>query len=286
MKKILVVLLTLIALTACSSKGYSSITNSDDVIFKGPDGQYTKAELYKSLKVVSEQPIVDDIVKKIATIEKVDFDQIDVEVEEEVQTVIDQGYEFYIQYYYGSIDTYKEIVKSAKLYEALKKNYAAEKYDETVVVDTPVKMQVAYFETEEECDNAIKDIGSGSTFDTAVLNNGFAGDPQVKVYLDSDDLPIQVKTYVKEAKETGLSNKIVTTTTSTDADGKEVITSRYYLVNIVDKDVNNYKDEYITIKVSDVEDATLINYLFSKYDVKFYDQDLYEIMSKAYEVLK
>lgn len=286
MKKILVVLLTLIALTACSSKGYSSITNSDDVIFKGPDGKYTKAELYRSLKVVSEQPIVDDIVKKIATIEKVDFDQIDVEVEEEVQTVIDQGYEFYIQYYYGSIDTYKEIVKSAKLYEALKKNYAAEKYDETVVVDTPVKMQVAYFETEEECDNAIKDIGSGSTFDTAVLNNGFAGDPQVKVYLDSDDLPIQVKTYVKEAKETGLSNKIVTTTTSTDADGKEVITSRYYLVNIVDKDVNNYKDEYITIKVSDVEDATLINYLFSKYDVKFYDQDLYEIMSKAYEVLK
>lgn len=287
MKKILVVLLTLLTLTACTAtKGYSSISDGEDIIFKGPDGNYTKAELYKSLKVMSEKPIVTDIVKKIASIEKVDFDQISQEVEDEIQTVIDQGYEFYIQYYYGSLDTYREVVTTAKLYDALKKNYANEKFNETVGVDTPIKMQVAYFENEEECNNAIVEIDNGTTFDTAVLNNGFAGDPQVKVYLDSDDLPIQVKTYVKEGEPTGLSNKIVTSTTSTDADGKEVITSRYYIVNIIDRDVNNYKDEYLNIKASDTSDETLINYLFTKYDIKFYDQDLYEIMTKAYEVLK
>ena len=286
MKKLLVVLVTLLALTACASKGYSTVSDSNEVIFKGPDGNYTKQDLYKSLKILSEQPITLDIINKIAQIENVDMDEIEKEADDSIQSIIDQGMEFYISYYYGSTEAYKEGLISTLVYEELKKNYILEDYDANLAVDSPVKIQTAYFDIEDDAKKALEEMKAGTTFDSAVVNNGYTLDPQAKVVLDSDDLPIQVKSYLKETGTVGLSDIITTSTETSDADGNSATTVRYYIVNIVDNDVNNYKDEYLTLKAQSISDDTLINYLFSKYNVKFYDQDLYEIMSNAYEVLK
>lgn len=286
MKKLLIVLVTILALTACSSKGYSSLTEGNDVIFKGPDGEYTKEDLYKSLKILSEEPITLDIVNKIAEIENVDMEAIENEADESIQNIYEQGYEFYITYYYGSTEAYKEGLISTLVYTELKKNYILEKFNENVEDDAPLKIQKAFFEEEELAKKALEEIANGTTFDTAVVNNGYESDPQTVIVLDSDDLPIEVKSYLKNTGELGVSDVINTAYETTDADGNAISAIRYYIINVVDNDINNYKDEYVELKAQSISDETLINYLFSKYEIKFFDQDLYEIMSKAYEVLK
>ena len=287
MKKLLVILLAVLTLTACASnKGYSQVSGSDDVIFEGPNSKYTKADLYKSVKVMSEDAIIDDILKKVAEIDGVDVATIDKETQEYLDEWIAYGYESYITYYYGSEEAFVESVRYSMILEELKKLYIEEKFDEYVEDDKPVKMQVAYFDDLDTAKQCLSDIEGGNTFDTAVINNGYTTDASEKVYLDSDDLPIQVKSYVNDTDKLGLSTIITTSTTTTDADGNEVQTGRYYLINIIDRDVNNFKDDYLTAAIANVENETIINHELNTHEIKFYDQDLYDVMSKAYEVLK
>ena len=51
MKKVLLVLVCLLALTACGSNHYSSVSDGNEVIYKTSDGNsFTKADLYETMK--------------------------------------------------------------------------------------------------------------------------------------------------------------------------------------------------------------------------------------------
>ena len=287
MKKILALLFTLLLLVGCQSEGYSQISNGTDVIFKGPNATYTKNDLYKSLKVASFDSIEKDILKKIA--EKIELNLTDVETEadEVIEMYKSMGYEQTITSYYGSVEAFKETYLYSGLLTKLSEKYIEDKYDEFVLEDKPVKMQIVSFYEEEIANKFIEDFNSGKTFETAAVDNGYAYDCPVQVYLDSDELlPLNVKSYLNETVSTGLSQIIVVTDTNTDADGNINSTDTYYVLNIISRDPAEFKDEYITKRIDSTGIDVVKEYYFNNHDIAFYDQDIYEIMKEQYEVIK
>lgn len=287
MKKILIVLFALLMLVGCSSKGYSQISNGEEVIFKGPDSQFTKADLYKQLKVSSEVSIENDILKKIATKLNVDLTEIESTADDTVEMYKSMGYEQVMIAYYGSIDAFRESIISSGVLTKLSEAYIDDNYQKLVENDKPVKMQMVSFTDKETAENFISDVkDNGKTFETAAIDNGYEYECPVSVYLDTDDIALNIKSYLNETADTGLSSLIVNTTSSTDADGNITNTDTYYVLNIVSRDVSEFIEDYKSVKLESIGTEMVKEYMFENHDIKFYDQDIYEIMKEKFEVLQ
>jgi len=197
------------------------------------------------------------------------------------------GYEDYIIASYGSMEAYKDSYISTLLFSELSKLYVKDNYDTIIGDDKPVKMAIASFDSEEEALKCIEDVNNGSTFDMAAANNNSINTPSTSVYSDSDQsLVYEVKEYLNSTDKTGLSTVIVNIATSTDADGNQTEKKTYYVLNIESRNADEFKDEYIELKAAETEAETVRNHFMSSHEIKFYDQDLYELMSSTYEVLK
>ena len=189
--------------------------------------------------------------------------------------------------YYVSLDAYKEIYVSNLILNELAKVYVKENYDTLRENDLPVKMQLASFASEEEAQKCIDDFNSGSTFDMAAINNNSLNTPQSSVYTDSDSsLVYEIKDYLNSTDTTGVSSIITTTSTSNDADGNDVETNTYYVLNIESRNADDFKDDYINLAATNTSMETVNKYFFTSHELEFFDQDIYEIMSQAYEELK
>ena len=287
MKKLLIVLFTLLILVGCSQKGYSKLSNGSDVIYSGPDGDYTRNDLYKSLKVSSETAVETDLILKIAELEKIDTTAVEKECEDLISMYQQMNAEYYIITQYGSLDSFRKAYLADGIAKELAKAYIDVKFDELLAQDKPVKMQVAYFDTEEAAANVINDVNSGSTFDMAIANNGYQYQSANQVYLDtSSTLDLYVKQYLNETTNTGISSVITSVATTTDADGNYVNKNTYYVIYIDSRDINDFKEEYIELKTEALEADEVKTYYFGQHDIKFYDQDIYEMMKAKYEVLQ
>ena len=88
------------------------------------------------------------------------------------------------------------------------------------------------------------------------------------------------------ANAAGLSPIIETSTTITDSEGNSVINPRYYLVNLISKDVEDFRDEFMDLVVTDVDSNEVISGLLEKYEVSIHDQRAYDLLTATYEVLK
>lgn len=282
MKKILITLFALFMLVGCSSKGYSQITNGDEILFKGPNTTYTKSELYKTLKKASEESIENDIINKIAKNMNLDLSGVEQEADEMLELYKSMGYESAILAYYGSDEAFKQMYINDGIMSLLTGSYVDEKYDELIKEDKPVKLQLASFDNEESANKLIEDVNNGSTFDMAAANNGYSQDTSASVYIDSDDLIIEVKQYLNETETTGLSSII----TSTNTDSTSTSTNTYYVLNIISRDAKEFLDDYKGVKKETLSTAVVKNWLFENHDIEFYDQDIYEMMKATYEVLK
>lgn len=286
MKKILITLFALLMLVGCSSKGYSEITNGDEVLFKGPNTTYTKAELYKTLKKASEESIENDIINKIATNMNLDLSGVEAEAEEMLELYKSMGYESAIIAYYGSDDAFKQMYINDGIMTLLTGAYVDENYDKLINEDKPVKMQLASFDNEEAANKVIEDVNNGSTFDMAAANNGYATETNAAIYIDSDDLVLEVKEYLNSTNNTGISSIITATNSSTDANGNITSTNTYYVLNIVSRNAQDFLDDYKAVKQETMSTTTVKNWLFENHNIEFYDQDIYEMMKATYEVLK
>ena len=60
----------------------------------------------------------------------------------------------------------------------------------------------------------------------------------------------------------------------------------YYVLNVESRNVEDFKDDFIELMATNTTTETIQNYFFTKHKVEFFDQDLYEIMSKVNEVFK
>lgn len=287
MKKLICLLLVLLALTGCSSKGYSRVSDGDSVIYKGPNTTYTKNDLYKQLKLSSQTEIREDILNKISESLNVDINDINAQADDMIDMYKEMGYENVIISYYGSLEAYRQEYISSLILNKITELYIETRYDEFVANDKPIKMQIVSFYTQEEAQKFVDDVNNGIEFETAAKNNDYLYDCPVQIYYDTYEyIPLEVKKYCNMTSSTGLSTIIECTSASTDADGNLVENKTYYVLNIVNRNVEDFKQEYIESKVGDISEDDVIEYYFSNHEIKFYDQDIYEIMKSAYEVLE
>ena len=288
MKKIIIILFSLLLIAGCTNRNsYSSLSNGKDVIFSSSDKSYTKDDLYKSLKVSSLDAIVNDILKNIALKYVDDMSEIEKEADDLIAEYTELGYEAYIIAYYGSMDAFRESYVNSLLLNELAKEYVTEKYEELVAEDKPVKMQVASFNTVEEAQQCIDDYNNGSSFDMAALNNNSNEEPQSSIYTDDDSsLVYEVKEYLNSTDSTGLSSIITYATKTTDDEGNDVEEATYYVLNIESRNAADFKDEYIETAAASASSDTVKEYFLNKHQIKFYDQDLYDLVTAEYEGLK
>ena len=289
MKKIIVILFALLLLAGCSNANhYSSLSDGDEVIFSGPNMTYTKNDLYKSLKVSSEDAIASDIIDKIALkLDGIDMESINKQADELIETYQSLGYESYIISSYGSLDAYRKSYVSTLLLSELSKAYVNEKFDELSAEKKPVKMQLASFANEDDAKKCIEDVNNGSTFDMAAVNNNAANAPQSAVYTDDDtSLVYEVKDYLNSTDTTGVSTIIVSTSSTQDANGNINENNTYYVLNVESRNVADFKDEFVDLLATTVSSDDVRNYFLSSHEIEFFDQDLYKIMTEAFEVLK
>lgn len=290
MKKICLLLICLLAFSACSSNHYSSVSDGDEVIYKDGSGNaYTKSDLYESMK---SNDITDSLkitlINKLATLEGVDMDSITSTVEESVQTMVDGGLEQFIISYYGSVDNYKRSYIANQALNSLAKNYVENDFDSYVENYNPYKAEIVYFDNKDSAQAVLDAVNNEeNTFEYACTENGYEKEVSETLYTDNDsDLPVDVKEYVLNATETGLSDIIEVSTTTTDSDGNSTVNNRYYIVNLISKNVEDFKDEFIEKVVSDVDKDTIINSLLEKYNFETHDQRIYELLKDTYEATK
>lgn len=290
MKKLLVILSCLFVLTACGSAHYTTVSEGDTAIFTYPDGSsYSKNDLYTTMK---NNDITDlltmRIVNKLAELEGIDVESIKSEVTESVNSMVESGYESFITSYYGSVDNYISSSVSNQALNKLSENEINNNFDKYVEDYAPYKAEIVYFDDKDTA-QAVLDVVNNkeNTFEYACTDNGYEGEVSETLYTDSDsDLPVEVKDYVLNAENTGLSDIIEVSTTMTDSDGNSTVTPRYYLVNLISKNVEDFKDEFISKVSSDIDSDTTINTLLEKYGLEAHDQRVYELLKAKYEAVK
>ena len=288
MKKILIVCFALLLLAGCSDKAhYSYLSDGDEVLFEGPNTTYTKNDLYKSLKVSGSEIIASDILDKIAMdIDSINMEELESQADELIEMYTAMGYESYIIASYGSLEAYRNSYLSSLLLNELAKEYVRDDYDHFIEEKKPVKMQLAVFTTIEDAEKCIEDVKNGSTFDTAAVNNNSSASPETGIYTDDDtSLIYEIKEYLNSNDQTGISPVITYTVPSTDAEGNAVDSNTYYVVNVESRNADDFKDEAIDRMAYDVTSDDVRDYFLSKHDIEFFDQDLYKVMTSAFEVL-
>ena len=290
MKKIITLVLSLILLCACSSKGaYSQVSDGDEVLYSGPNNiVFTKSDLYSKMKNSSVETLSAMVLKSIAThYDTIDFAELEKQAQEDIEFYQSIGYESYIIQSYGTLEAYKDLYVSSMIVFELTKVYVEENFDTMVSENKPVKMQLASFTSEEDARNCIEDFNNGSTFDMAAVNNNSANAPQSTVYLDSDlSLDYEVKEYLNDTDSTGISTIIPHSTSSTDEEGNPTEIMTYYVLNIESRNAEEFHDEFVETMAYSLDSDTVIEHFFRKHEIKFFDQDLYKLLSDEYEVLK
>ena len=276
MKKIITILL------ACSNSS-NGLVNGNEVIFKGPDMTFTKNDLYNALKAGNySNLLITNLIETVATKENLDMSKYETQAEETM--------EMYKQIYglnnfddYGGDDQFKKQLVVDAIITDKANAYIENNISTYISEDKPIKAQLAYFDEKEKADAVVEAVSKGSTFDMSVLENGYNNNAQEQIYLIGDEtLPAEVKEYINTSTNKGLSPVLLTTETSTDSDGKEVQTPKYYLINITSRDYNEFKEDYISLKSTEVEDTTIFKEMFKNYDIKFYDQEAFNLINESY----
>lgn len=299
MKKLLIVLLMLSLLAGCSEAN-ANLTDGNTVIFKTNEKTYTKADLYDQMKGNDYTSIIlTKVIDILAEKEELNLDDIKAEIESSYNDMAAQGYEQYIEYYYGGKDNYINQMLSSGILEKLTENYADNNFDDLKNEYAPFKAQIAYFDDEETAKKVLDGAkNETATFETLVTENGSSSDATEQIYTDSSDLPVEVKEAINKMNEAGYADVIKSTTyqtasstdttTSTDTQAQEeqtTETNKYYVVKLVSKDVASFKDEFVTLLKTSLLDATkVLNFYFDKYNLEIHDQKTYELLSNTYEV--
>ena len=284
MKKILIVLLLAFMLAACAGHD-AAISNGNEVVWTSKDKTYTKNDLYNDLKSQDYTSVViSSILEKVADKEGLDLDSFKKEAEDTIQSLIDQGYESYITYYYGSKEEYiKNTITNAILADLANKE-ATEMFDSYKEEYLPYKAEMAYFSDKEVAQKVVDAVNSNEhTFAYAAQENGFTQAIEANIYTDTSELPVEVKEAILSSDKTGILDIVQSSTYTTSADGNSTITPRYYVINVISRNADEFKNEFIEYATSYIVNGDeLITKYLKKYNVKIHDQRTYELLKDIY----
>lgn len=287
MKKLIIVLASLMLLVGCGNH-YSTVTDADEVIFSYPNGDtYTKGNLYTDMKGNDITSICyNAIVMRIAEKEGIDIDTIKSDIQETIDEMTGNGMDAYITYYYGSVDAYKEAMISSQVEvdlcsKDIENNFETYKEDYDAF-----QAEMVYFDDEETANNLVtKATETNQTFAYISTEEGYENAVTTTIYSNKDSLADAITDYVNN-NEPGVSPVIAVDEVTTDSDGNSVTNTKYYVINLISKNADDFKDDFIDYVLNDVDMDTIIANYINKYDINIYDQRVYELLSSNYEVLK
>lgn len=289
MKKLIVLITLVLVLCGCAKdKDTMSISNGDDVLFEVAGEKYTKADLFDELKTMyGNDRVLASLKTKLAEKENIDFTELN-EAALDYYDYLAQFGDYYIDFY-GGKDAIIETYIAANMDGELVKNYVDKNLDEYVAQYRPVKMQCAYFDNEETAKALINMVNNGSNFDMAAAELGYTNDASSRILTQRDtSVPNDIKDFCLDVKATkGLSDVIKTQTSTTDANGNESVSDRFYVVNLIATDINEFKHDFLEHMSNNtyVDPNVAFNMTLKDHEVNIYDQDLYDSLSKTYEAL-
>lgn len=285
MKKIILLIVLMFVITGCG-KSDANISNPDGEIWISNDAKFTNKQLYATLKNLDYTGfIVKNAINYVSEKEEINVDEIKTNAETTVQQLIDQGMEAYIYYYgYNSMDDYKESMILDSIITELKTKYANGSYEDLKNEYKPYKAEIIYFDDIDKAQNVVNSVKDGShTFVFAAEENGYTEQVNQQIYSDSSDLPVEVKELILNSDFVGVSDVVNSSTYTNDADGNQTITPRYYVVNVISRNADDFKEDFIQYLNSDVlQTKDIVNFYLKKYKFKVYDQRTYELLNTNY----
>lgn len=285
MRKIITIAVICLMLCGCSNGHDANITNDSDIIWSSDNQTYTSKDLNELLKYQDYSIVLlNNILTKIGELEGIDVDTYLKETEDTVNMYVEQGLVDQLIAYYGSVNNYKSLLIIDSIVTDLYDKVANEKYDEYKESNPPYKAEIAYFDDIEKAKNVVNSVKNNEhTFAFACEENGYTQTVTAAIYTDQSDLPVEVKSMALNTTETGVTDPIQSSTYITDDKGESTITPRYYVINIISKDADEFKDEFIQyIKDSLLDSNTVVGDYMRKYDLKVYDQRTYELLKQNY----
>ena len=292
MKKLIISLLALLVLCGCvSSAPTVNVSDGDAVIFETPDNKaFTKQQLFDYTKKLEiSASLKNSLIMQLAKLEGIDTDAIRKEAEDYIEDIKAQGYGDFITQYYGSEEAYIEGYVPFQTATELCTKYVESDLNAYVDNYEPFKAAVIYFDNEESAKGTLDTMNnSDSTFAYAATSNGYTSEVTETVFSNTDtELPSLIKEYVKNNDAPSVSPIIQVDEVTTDAEGNSKTNSRYYLINLVSKNVNDFKDEFLAVVTSELDQNTVVANLLKKYNISVHDQTVYETLKSVYgEVIK
>ena len=268
MKKISLLLLAIALLSGCTKQASMDITDPKEVVFTINGENIYKETLYDVMKSYE----VGDIIVNDA--QKYIIDKEISEITEEMQSKIDEQIDLYMGAFgeegfasqFGDVETFtnENLLPSLK-YDALLDKYVDENIGHLASVYKPVKLQTMEFLDQETADAALASLKQGVSFEKVATDNDFEdkGAPKVES-LKNATYPVEVKLFIDEAEGAKLSDVIL-----------DEENSKYYIVNVISIDYNDYVEEASATIVAIPEAVTdIIAYYFNKYNFEVYTPEL------------
>ena len=285
MKKLLYVLLVVLLLctTACSADdGHATVTGSDDPIITIEGKDYTKNDFYEAMMAANATGVVLQKLSDMIYDVEIGTDDTEIlaEAEKDVQDLKNTAGEMidiYLQIYgYSSVEEYRMSVITYLKQNAIIKKYLNANFEENVKTIAPRKVQIIQAKSKEDADKALEELRAGKDFKEVAKQystTNFKGDVQI-VHRNT--------TTIDEVIVDMLA--VVTEPTLTSQPLMNVEKTYWYVVNFVETDPNQFKDELIEQLAA--EDTKLSDKAFAYYakkgNFKVFDIDLYKEMQKSY----
>lgn len=287
MKKLFVLICLAFLLVGCSSNNSTKVSNGDELLWSGPKESYTKQDLYEDMKSANNYSdiISSAVLKTMAEVDGIDMEAEIKALEEQYDSYIEVLGEYAVSYF-GDKEHFVNAMLADNLVTRYLKNDIEENFDQYVNENNPYYGEIFYVSDEEMAKDIESSVKEGSnTVEFAASDAGYTEAISPKVYTDKSDLPVEVK-------EVALNNEapyftiLPVDTYAKDSNGETTTSTRYYVINIMAKDVNEFKDSFIDTLTSDTDNTEFIQQLINKHDIRFHDQSAYESFSSVYEGAK
>ncbi len=280
MKKLLIgALAFLLILTGCSN-GKTSLSQ-EEVIFKIGDEKVTTQQLYTSMLLSDGGKKAIELAQQIMT-QDITNEAIQAEVDAMLQDQKDTLKDSFLTEVQklGFVDEEDYVERSLRPFFRMKRyteNHLTENYSTFASTHLPKELRVLEIVGKDKADEVSAKLKEGVSFDTIVQEYKTEGTTHVGTqkiqFLNGSNLPAIVVKFVKEQNEPAISEVLAT-------EGSEV---KYYLVDLVENDLEKLKDQAIaaSFNVSSIAEAIMAD-IYRGNGFRIYDINVYEMLKPDY----
>ncbi|RRC93118.1 hypothetical protein EII25_02605 [Erysipelotrichaceae bacterium OH741_COT-311] len=278
MKKLTILLTSLLILSGCGKNASANISFANDELLTVGNTKITKGEIYQTLKnsgssfyIIEEA--TDYFIEKEITNNDALMEKALGELENIKKLYGDNFSSIISSYGYASEEEFvKNTILQQLQVQELNNVYLNENLQTYLDSYLPKKAQIMTFDNLDTAQNAYVALTEGKDFKEIASQMNSSSNPDELIYTSKSLLASPIKFYLDKAETVGLSEVLI------DAEN-----TKYYLVNITSVDPTTYKDEFIESIAHDQEVVqSALSYYFKKYNFTLYDIDIYQQFKESY----